>query len=58
MGAARTASLGAPVSGGRTASGLDLRPPVSDRWWMDARMVDDGDRHPEPGLTVGVRLKF
>jgi hypothetical protein len=57
MGSARAAPLalsGAP----RPATGLDLRAPVSDRWWVDARMVDDGDRHPEPGLTVGVKLKF
>jgi hypothetical protein len=57
MGAARSMPVVLP---GRAhpATGLDLRAPVSDRWWVDARMVDDGDRTPEPGLTVGVKLKF
>ena len=57
MGSARAAPLalsGAP----RPATGLDLRTAQPDRWWMDARMVDDGDSTPEPGLTVGVKLKF
>ncbi|MFN3295375.1 hypothetical protein [Caldimonas sp.] len=57
MGASRAAPL-AWASPERPASGLDLRPPVSDRWWMNARLVDNGDRHPEPGLTVGVKFKF
>lgn len=57
MGAARSAPVALPGAV-RPAAGLDLRAPVSDRWWVDARMVDDGDRHPEPGLTVGVKLKF
>ena len=58
MGSARSAPMTLPGGAARPATGLDLRAPVSDRWWMDARMVDDGDRHPEPGLTVGVKLKF
>lgn len=57
MGAARAAPP-AWADPERPASGLDLRAPVSDRWWMNARLVDNGDRHPEPGLTVGVKLKF
>lgn len=57
MGAARVTPL-VPSSAARPPSVLDLRPPSSDRWWVDARLVDDGDRHPEPGLTVGVKLKF
>jgi hypothetical protein len=57
MGAARSMPVVLPGVTHST-TGLDLRAPASDRWWVDARMVDDGDRHPEPGLTVGVKLKF
>lgn len=57
MGAARSTPVVLPREAHST-TGLDLRTPVSDRWWVDARMVDDGDRTPEPGLTVGVKLKF
>jgi hypothetical protein len=58
MGAARATPLPPSSGNPRPVAGLDLRAPVSDRWWVDARMVDDGDRTPEPGLTVGVKLKF
>ncbi|GIX23694.1 MULTISPECIES: hypothetical protein [Caldimonas] len=48
----------APLGPGRSASGLNLQAPASDFWWVTARFVDNGDRHPEPGLTVGIKLKF